>query len=318
LGKNDPEGDILDENNQELVPATPDSAAQPAPQKAPDQATDAAQSNAAAETARAQAEAELAKAERIKAENEKAKQKARDDRRKENRKAVSGLPGAAKAAIVIIILLIIAAVVAYFAVIAPLNNDTEETQYLSETSLKEAVDVENLSTVDYTYKGIAEKTVTKLHFWSTTDRVKYEAHVRASFNMSTIEFTIDQDNHVVTAYLPDAQISDPTLDETKFGYLPESTSLSISEVIDICKQDAAAEIDRDAITQEATENLKNVIEALTLPFLGDEYTIEFKSLAEYSPTDDSNSEGVAGNQTESANTDDNSESAQEGAENEAE
>ena len=75
-------------------------------------------------------------------------------------------------------------VILIFGVALPLALDNDETQYLSDATLKSAVDIGDLEVVDYTYKGIAEKTSQFLWAENVDYRVKYEAHVRASYDMS--------------------------------------------------------------------------------------------------------------------------------------
>ena len=94
------------------------------------------------------------------------------------------------------------ALVGFFGFILPSMLDNDETQYLTTSDLKSAVDIDSLSTVDYTYHGIVEKHGRFLWMDRVDYRVKYEAHIRASYTMSDIQFGIDKENKVVTAYLP--------------------------------------------------------------------------------------------------------------------
>lgn len=180
-----------------------------------------------------------------------------------------------------IVAALVVVAVALFGFGLPILLDDHETTYLSETSLKEAVNVENLITLDYTYKGIAEKTDAFLLLEMVSYRVRYEAHVSVYYDMSSIEFSMDEANRIVTAYLPDAEIGAPVLDIEKFGFLPEDASATAGDVIDLCKEDVARELDQEVIQSEASENLQNTIEALTMPLLGEEWQLEFGSLSEY-------------------------------------
>lgn len=58
----------------------------------------------------------------------------------------------------------VAAVVTFgfFGFALPWMVDNHETRYLATSDLKSAVDIDNLSTIDYTYHGIAEKHSTFL------------------------------------------------------------------------------------------------------------------------------------------------------------
>ncbi|NHM13605.1 DUF4230 domain-containing protein [Eggerthellaceae bacterium zg-886] len=197
-------------------------------------------------------------------------------------------------AIVLAIVIVTGFVIAsplLFGVVAPLALDPGKTEYPSETSLKEAVDIESLAAVDYTYKGIAEKAGKFLWNDTVDYRVKYEAHIRASYDMGEIEFALDKEHMVATAYLPEAQISDPVINENEFGFLPENAAANIRDILAICKEDAAKDPNREEIKRQARDSLEDTVEALTAPLLDDEWTIEFKDLSEYSNKKEVQNEG---------------------------
>lgn len=181
-----------------------------------------------------------------------------------------------------------------FGIVLPLALDDDETQYLADTTLKNAVDIGNLEVVDYTYKGIAEKTSQFLWAENVDYRVKYEAHVRASYDMSAIEFRVNNEDKSVTVLLPDVEISDPVLDETKFSYLPENATADVRDVIALCKEDVANEFSDAGLRDEALESVRETVEALTKPLLDDVWRIEFE---EASTKDQAEQEGVQ-NETE--------------------
>ena len=175
-----------------------------------------------------------------------------------------------------------------FGFVLPWMADNHETHYLATSDLKSAVDIDSLSTIDYTYHGIAEKHGKFLWQDRVGYRVKYEAHIRASYTLSDIQFEVNEEDKVVTAYLPEAQIGDPQLDNSKFGYLPESATADMKDVIALCREDAANEVDKEEIKEQAEASLKDTAKALTLPLIGDEYQLEFKPIAEYNEEADSN------------------------------
>lgn len=183
--------------------------------------------------------------------------------------------------------LVVAAVIV-FGFALPWMTDNHETQYLATSDFKSAVDIDSLSTIDYTYHGIAEKHGKFLWQDRVDYRVKYEAHIRASYTLSDIQFGINEEDKVVTAYLPEAQIGDPQLDYSKFGYLPESATADMKDVIALCREDAANEVDKEEIKEQAEASLKDTVKALTLPLLGDECQLEFKPIAEYNGEADPN------------------------------
>lgn len=191
-----------------------------------------------------------------------------------------------KTGLVVVVVVVSIAVVC--GIVLPLALDRNGTRYITESELRDVVNVENLNTIDYTYKGIAESHSSFLWMDAVDYRVKYTAHVRASYDMSAIEFSIDKENGIVTAYIPPATISDPILDNNQFGYLPEKTNAELPTVIALCKEDAAKEVNREQIQAESLKSLEDTIRALTLPLLGDDLSLQFKSLSEYSGTGEQN------------------------------
>ena len=186
-----------------------------------------------------------------------------------------------------IIVVIIVALIFFFGFAVPYLTTDHTTRYLSESDLETAVDIDELSTTEYVYHGIAEHHKTIELFGRTVRdkvdyRVKYEAHIRANYTLSDIKFKIDEETKTVTAYLPEAELDKPQLIQSEFDYLPENASADMKDVLSICRDDASNDINKDEIKEEANISLQNTVKALILPMLGDdEYTVEFKTLAEY-------------------------------------
>ena len=185
-------------------------------------------------------------------------------------------------------LVVAAALFVFFCCVLPWMTDNHETQVLTTSDLKSAVDIDSLSTVDYTYHGIVEKHGRFLWMDRVDYRVKYEAHIRASYTMSDIQFGIDEEHKVVTAYLPKAQVGEPQLDNSKFGYLPENATADMKDVLSLCRKDAADEVDKKEIKKQADASLQDTVKALTMPLIEDKYELDFKPLAEYKGKADSN------------------------------
>ncbi len=234
--------------------------------------------SAAASAKEQQIKLEEVKKARIEAEVKKKKLEQHAEAKKNRKATFSCLPKVAKIGLLIALVVLVLVV---FGIVLPILMDDDETQYLSETTLKDAVNIENLAAIDYTYKGIAEKESQFLWMDTVDYRVKYESHIRANYNMSAIEFSLDETNKTATAYIPEPEISSPVLDETKFGYLPEKATADMKDILALCKEDAAKDLNVDEMRLEASESLQNIITALTMPLLGDGWSLEFKSLSEY-------------------------------------
>lgn len=228
-----------------------------------------------------QAKLEEAKRARIEAEMRMKKLEQRTETKRNAKAAFGRLPKTAKIGLSVVL---VALVLVVFGIVLPIAmDDHRDNDYITVAKLKDAVNIENLAAVDYTYEGIAEKKSPFLWTENVDYRVKYESHVRANYKMSEIEFTIDEAGKKITAYLPEPEISSPVLDETKFGYLPENITADIKDVLALCKEDAAKDVNVDMMRAEGLESLKNIITALTMPLLGDDWNLEFKDLSEYTP-----------------------------------
>lgn len=221
---------------------------------------------------------EEAKTKRIHAEE---KRRRSEERRKSRKKATSFLARLPLKVKIVLSAIVTVVLIGFFGFALPYLMDDHETQYLSETSLKSAVDIDSLSTVEFVYRGVAERHSQFLWQDQVDYRVKYEAHIPASYTLSDIEFSIDEENKVITAYLPEATIGEPQLDHNKFGFLPESVSADMKDVIALCREDAALDVDVDEIKREAEVSLQDTVNALTMPLLGGEYSLEFAPASEY-------------------------------------
>lgn len=220
---------------------------------------------------------EEARAKSSRAELKLRKQKARDELDEELGGRSKALKAKAVIAVVVVALLIFVA-----GFVLPRILGQSQNQYFSESDLKAAVAIDNLSAIDYAYHGIAEKHTQFFGRDRVSYRVKYAVHIRASYKLSDMEFSVDNDTKVVTAYLPEATIGEPQLDQNEFGYLPTNTKADIKDVIALCREDAANDVDKGEIQKEANVSLQNTVTALTLPLLGDDYTLEFKPKSEWS------------------------------------
>jgi hypothetical protein len=236
-----------------------------------------------ARAAEAQGKAEVEK-------NKAAAKKINAEMRQAERKWWRGLSAKAKKRRLLGALVVVAvlAVLGFVAtqIVLPLSNPAP-TSYSATSSLKSAVEVDKLSTVEYTYQGVAEKTEQGLRGEKVKYRIKYETTITAYFNMSEIEFTADETAKIFTAYLPDPQITvNAPTDASKISFMPDNANANISDVLALCQQDAQAEYDNQYMAKQATTNLQHVVEALTLPIVENEgYELRFDSLANYQPTD---------------------------------
>jgi len=152
-----------------------------------------------------------------------------------------------------------------------------ETEYITSSSLQEAIAVEELSTAEFIYNGIAEKE--KIEDSGDYYYISYDSVVSVGIDMSQVEFTIDHENKIVHTELPVIKLNIVSIDPESLDYLPENPKLELDEIINLCKEDAISEANQSEFLYEtAEESLKATIKALLTPILNEiEYTIEWSN-----------------------------------------
>lgn len=155
--------------------------------------------------------------------------------------------------------------------------DKGKTKILSASTLKEVIDISELSTAQYTYNGIAEKykndKSTKVECY-----IRYSAKVKVGIDMKQVDFKIDEENKTITPILPEIQINSNTVDETKLSFIPANANIEIKDALVVCEADAEKESrESTKLIESARENLKSIIEALLDPILTDsDYSIQWE------------------------------------------
>lgn len=172
----------------------------------------------------------------------------------------------------IVLVVVIIVVVALIAVLPGLFSIGKTGVTISEASLKEAVSISKLSTAEFTYNGIAEKTNDR---GDTEYHIYYEATANAGIDMESIGFFVDEGQKTIAVSLPDVVVGNPVIDESSVEYLPKNANVDLKEVIELCKQDVQSELESAPRIREVAEgNLKTTLEALLMPIIGSEgYTL---------------------------------------------
>lgn len=154
-------------------------------------------------------------------------------------------------------------------------------EIITESSLKEIINVSELSTFEAVYNGVAkvmnEKKPTKVDYY-----VSYEATVKAGIDFEKVEIKVDNDAKKITVTLPEIKITDTNVDIASLDYIFENkkanTETVSEEAYKACIEDVSIESSsEDAIYELAEQNAKNIIEALISPFveqLDSEYVLE--------------------------------------------
>ena len=145
---------------------------------------------------------------------------------------------------------------------------------ITDSYLRETVNISKLSTAKYTHNGIAQ-----IYEDNDKDDVKcsilYHAEVKAGIDMNDISFDIDENKKTIGILLPEIKLTASIADENSLSTIPdnvdlEDDGLTLPEIYKICEEDALEEAGKSIKLQEiAQKNLKDTIEALLLPVIED-------------------------------------------------
>lgn len=171
-----------------------------------------------------------------------------------------------------IVILLSAFVVLGIWIPSVVDNLDEEDTILVESTLVKAVDISELSTANFTYDGIAE------YYKNEKDEKKgkvkcyihYRAVVKASADMSEIEFEIDQEKKTVKAKFPEIEVNSNSIDleESTLSFIPDNTTIELKDAIKTCQEDISREAkSSEELFEVARNNLENTVEALLLPIV---------------------------------------------------
>ena len=147
-----------------------------------------------------------------------------------------------------------------------------EPEIINKNTLEKIINVNDLSTFEAVYNGIAkvanEKNPEKIDYY-----VSYNAKVKAGIDFEKVEITVDNEKKVIAVKLPEIKITDVNDDITTLDYIFENNKANTSTVSEQaykkCIEDVKNESSNEnAIYELAEQNAHNIIEALISPFVG--------------------------------------------------
>lgn len=203
----------------------------------------------------------------------KAKRKKRVARAKEL------LTSKKKVEVRLLTLAVIAAIVAVAVIIVwpIIKNYLDHGRTLNTTELMKVVDIDELSTAECVYNGIAEK---KGDDGNVEYRIAYESRVQIGLDLSKVKFKIDEQTKTVRPILPEITIGDDIeIDTSTLDYMPKDPKdLDMGVVIGLCKEDVRSGCMENAeFYVLARENAQAIVESLTMPLIESHgYTISWE------------------------------------------
>ena len=138
---------------------------------------------------------------------------------------------------------------------------------ITSSELTKAIDIAELSTAEFKYRGIAEISA-EGNPSQIRCRVCYNAVVKAGIDMKNVRLEVDPESKLVKATLPDLKLNVTVMDEQEMALLPSDADVSIGEILKASNEDALQEAQQSGeLVAAARDNLKKTIEGLLLPIL---------------------------------------------------
>lgn len=150
------------------------------------------------------------------------------------------------------------------------TGESESLTTISESSLQKIIEINELSTVDYTYNATTSKT--KADSNEVMYYVAYEGTVTAGIDFHEITFNVDEDNKLITITIPEVEIHNISVDMGTMDYIftksKYETETISQEAYKLCKADLKKRVEsEDLLKETAKENAISSVEALFKPWI---------------------------------------------------
>ena len=141
---------------------------------------------------------------------------------------------------------------------------------ISESSLQKIIEINELSTVDYTYNATVSKT--KEDSTEIMYHVAYEGTVTAGIDFNEISFDLNEKEKIITITIPEVEIHNIRVDMGTMDYIftkdKYETETISQEAYKLCKADLKKRIEDEELLQKtAKENAISSVEALFKPWI---------------------------------------------------
>lgn len=170
------------------------------------------------------------------------------------------------------IIVVLASVIVIFVAGWLITNTGEDGKLttISEASLQKIIEINELSTVDYTYNATVAKT--KDDSSEIMYHVAYEGTVTAGIDFHEIDFEIDKKQKVITITIPEVQIHSVSVNMGTMDYIftkdKYETETISQEAYKLCKADLKKRVESEKLLKEtAKENAISSVEALFKPWI---------------------------------------------------
>ena len=145
-----------------------------------------------------------------------------------------------------------------------------ENSVISEASLKQVLEIDELSTLEYFYNSIATKNVESSE--KVEYHVRYEGTVRLGIEFEDISIEINEDNKEIKVKIPEVKIIDHKVEPETLDFIflkdKYETESVLAEANELCNADLKSKVeDSSSLFDLARENAVSSIEALLRPWI---------------------------------------------------
>ena len=184
-----------------------------------------------------------------------------------------------KIALIIMGAIIFIATAVFVGLLAGKQNKSGQVTTISTSSLKQVIEISELSTVDYTYNSIAVKRDWKNNVMY---HVAYEGIVTAGIDFNAIEIELLETEKKVIITIPPVSIHSMQVNMGTMEYIFTKSKYETEEIsgeaYKLCKEDLQEKIKNEsALHDTARENAISTVQALFKPWvesLDRSYTVE--------------------------------------------
>lgn len=162
-----------------------------------------------------------------------------------------------------------------------LKNKEPELTVVSETSLKEMLEIDELATLEYFYNSVTQ--VLKEDSDKVKYHVAYKGNIRYGINFEQIEIVIDETNKQINVVVPEVNLLDSNVDIESLDFIFEKdkyeTETVIMEAKEMCESDLENKASQNVnLKKMAKENAVDTINALLCSWIEqvEEYEVVVK------------------------------------------
>lgn len=171
--------------------------------------------------------------------------------------------------IALIIIFVLTAVAGFFILPKATEEPDNNKDIITVSTLKEIINVSELSTFTSVYNGVAQVMNEKnqINYY-----VSYEATVKAGIDFDKIIIYIDEPNKIINITMPPAHITEINVDIASLDYIFINNNANTTSVSQEAYKACEADVQKESKQQEeifrlATENAKNTLTALIDPII---------------------------------------------------